>query len=143
MQLPSSPRGYCILCKTDLHLNWSHTVLHLNLPHIPKNPSRKTWIFLSKPQAWHIITARSTAYIITRVACIPLRLDDIHAFGVMGTRICGAFRVFRVCRQIQTIENQPLTCRRQRKSLLPGYYFILSKSTPFLFVLLFFKFYLL
>ena len=29
-----------------------------------KNPSQKTWIFLSKPQAWYIIAAQSAVYII-------------------------------------------------------------------------------
>ena len=44
-------------------------------------------IFLSKPQAWHIITARSAVHIISLFgavyhhasACIFLRLDDILA----------------------------------------------------------------
>ena len=43
-------------------------------------------IFLSKPQAWHIITARSAVHIISPFgavshhapACIHLRLDDIQ-----------------------------------------------------------------
>ena len=47
--------------------------------------------FLSKPQAWYIIDARSTAYIISPFgavshhapACIYLRLDDIQIFGLM------------------------------------------------------------
>jgi len=65
-------------------------------------------IFLSKPQAWHIITTQSCissalwAVSHHASACIYLRLDDIqcsalmiynscgiddiHAFGVMGTR---------------------------------------------------------
>ena len=45
-------------------------------------------IFLSKPQAWHIITARSAVHIISpfgavshhALACILLRLDDIQHF---------------------------------------------------------------
>ena len=45
-------------------------------------------IFLSKPQAWHIITARSVVHIISpfgavshhALACIYLRLDDIQHF---------------------------------------------------------------
>ena len=57
----------------------------------PKNPSLTTWIFLSKPQAWHIITARSVVYIISPFgavshhapACILLRLDDIQHFVLM------------------------------------------------------------
>ena len=30
VQLSSSPRGYCTLCKISVHLNQPHTVLHLN-----------------------------------------------------------------------------------------------------------------
>ena len=45
-------------------------------------------IFLSKPQAWHIITARSVVHIINpfgavshhALACLYLRLDDIQHF---------------------------------------------------------------
>ena len=45
-------------------------------------------IFLSKPQAWHIIAARSAVHIISPCgavyhhasACIFLRLDDIQHF---------------------------------------------------------------
>jgi hypothetical protein len=54
-------------------------------------------IFLSKPQAWHIITARSAVYITNNgravvvshhaPACIFLWLDDIHAFGVILWRV--------------------------------------------------------
>ena len=48
-------------------------------------------IFLSKPQAWNIITARSVVYIISPCgavyhhapACILLRLDDIQHFVLM------------------------------------------------------------
>ena len=46
---------------------------------------------LSKPQAWHIIAARSAVHIISpcgavyhhALACISLRLDDIQTFGLM------------------------------------------------------------
>ena len=46
-------------------------------------------IFLSKPQAWHIIAARSVVHIISPFgavshhapACIYLRLDSIPPFG--------------------------------------------------------------
>ena len=46
---------------------------------------QKLLLFLSKPQAWYIITARSAVYIISprgavshhALACISLRLDDI------------------------------------------------------------------
>ena len=46
---------------------------------------QKLLLFLSKPQAWYIITARSAVYIISPYgaashhasACISLRLDDI------------------------------------------------------------------
>ena len=46
---------------------------------------------LSKPQAWHIIAARSVVYIISPCgavshhasACISLRLDDIQPYGLM------------------------------------------------------------
>ena len=31
-----------------------------------------------------------------------LRIDDIHAFGVIGMRECEDFRPFRVCGQIRT-----------------------------------------
>ena len=48
-------------------------------------------IFLSKPQAWHIITARSVVHIISPFgavshhapACILLQLDDIQPYGLM------------------------------------------------------------
>ena len=70
---------------------------------------------LSKPQAWHIITARSVVHITSPFgavshhapACIYLRhddiqhsvsmicnsfgIDDIHAFGVMWMRECEMF----------------------------------------------------
>ena len=62
----------------------------------PSAPAKKssffgTRIFLSKPQAWHIITARSAVHIISpcgavshhALACILLRLDDIQTFGLM------------------------------------------------------------
>ena len=38
---------------------------------------------LSKPQVWHIITARSVVYIITRQRVFSLRLDDIQCFALM------------------------------------------------------------
>ena len=34
VQLLSSPRGQCTLCKISVHLNWPHTVLHLNRTHV-------------------------------------------------------------------------------------------------------------
>jgi len=34
-----------------------------------------TWIFLSKPQAWHIITARSAVHIISPSGCISSRFS--------------------------------------------------------------------
>ena len=40
-------------------------------------------IFLSKPQAWHIIAARSAVHIITRQRASYLRLDDIQCFALM------------------------------------------------------------
>jgi len=56
-------------------------------------------IFLSKPQAWHIITARSAAYIIkggspplhliTRQRAFCRRLDDIQHFVLMICNSCG------------------------------------------------------
>ena len=54
-------------------------------------------IFLSKPQAWHIITSRSVVHIISPVgavshhafACIYLRLDDIQNFVLMICNSCG------------------------------------------------------
>jgi len=61
---------------------------------------------LSKPQAWHIIDARSAAYIIkggepplyliTRQRVSYLRLDDIQPYGLMIYRnklrmICKAY----------------------------------------------------
>ena len=63
----------------------------------PKNPMRKHRIFLSKPQAWHIITARSVVHIISpfgavshhALACIYLRLDDIQNFVLMICNSCG------------------------------------------------------
>ena len=58
-----------------------------------RTSSRSFRIFLSKPQAWHIIDARSAAYIIKggiaalvyhhAPACIYLRLDDIQPYGLM------------------------------------------------------------
>ena len=47
---------------------------------------QKLLLFLSKPQAWYIITARSAVYIISPYgavyhhasACISLRLDDMQ-----------------------------------------------------------------
>ena len=57
-------------------------------------------IFLSKPQAWHIITARSAVYITNNgravvvshhaSACIFLRLDDIQHYVLM---ICNSFGI--------------------------------------------------
>ena len=67
----------------------------------PYSPAKKssffgTRIFLSKPQAWHIIAARSAAhiikggvpplYLITRQRASYLRLDDIQTFGLMICR---------------------------------------------------------
>ena len=67
----------------------------------PSAPANKKGTFvyqkflfcLSKPQAWHIITARSVVYIIKggiaalvshhAPACIYLRLDDIQHFVLM------------------------------------------------------------
>ncbi|MBQ3057048.1 MAG: hypothetical protein IJC95_06150, partial [Clostridia bacterium] len=48
-------------------------------------------IFLSKPQAWHIIAAQRAVHIISpggavshhAPACISLRLDDIQCFALM------------------------------------------------------------
>ena len=58
-----------------------------------KIPSLRTWNFLSKPQAWYIITARSAVYITNNgravvvshhaPACIFLWLDDIQHFVLM------------------------------------------------------------
>ena len=72
-------------------------------PSPPKNPSHMRWIFLSKPQAWHIITARSAVYITNKgrrlsalvvshhaSACISLRLDDIQHFVLM---ICNSYGI--------------------------------------------------
>jgi len=65
----------------------THTVLHLNWTHVTKIRKRKLSYFLSKPQAWYIIDARSAAhiikggspplYLITRQRASFLRLDDI------------------------------------------------------------------
>ena len=52
---------------------------------------QKLLLFLSKPQAWHIIAARSAVHIISPFgavshhapACICLRLDDIQCFALM------------------------------------------------------------
>ena len=71
-------------------------------PHVagsnPSAPAKKssffgTRIFLSKPQAWHIIDARSAVhiikggepplYLITRQRASPLRLDDIQCSALM------------------------------------------------------------
>ena len=54
-------------------------------------------IFLSKPQAWYIITARSAVHIISpfgaayhhALACIYLRLDDILAKSEIYSRFCA------------------------------------------------------
>jgi|GEM_PF-2861722 len=56
-------------------------------------------IFLSKPQAWYIITARSAVYITNNgravvvshhaPACIFLRLDDIQHFVLMICKTCA------------------------------------------------------
>ena len=56
-----------------------------------KERSKCFVLFLSKPQAWHIIAARSAVHIISpggavshrALACISLRLDDIQTFGLM------------------------------------------------------------
>ncbi|MBQ8684344.1 MAG: hypothetical protein IJ518_07510, partial [Clostridia bacterium] len=63
------------------------------LPSSPRDKSTLTakitdCFCLSKPQAWHIITARSVVHIISpfgavshhALACIYLRLDDIQHF---------------------------------------------------------------
>ena len=52
---------------------------------------QKLLLFLSKPQAWHIIAARSAVHIISpfgavshhALACILLRLDDIQHLVLM------------------------------------------------------------
>ncbi len=52
---------------------------------------QKLLLFLSKPQAWYIITARSAVYIISPFgavyhhasACILLRLDDIQCYALV------------------------------------------------------------
>ncbi len=65
----------------------------------PPSPTNKkrTFVYqkfsfcLSKPQAWYIIAAQRAVYIISpcvavshhALACIFLRLDDIHGFAVM------------------------------------------------------------
>ena len=56
-----------------------------------KSAFERMRIFLSKPQAWHIIAARSAVHIISPFgavshhapACIFLRLDDIQHFVLM------------------------------------------------------------
>ena len=58
----------------------------------PKNPSLRTWIFLSKPQAWHIIDVRSTAYIIKGGLTPPLyltTLQRVYYCGLMIYNSCG------------------------------------------------------
>ena len=59
---------------------------------------QKLLLFLSKPQAWHIITARSVVHIISPFgavshhapACILLRLDEMQHFVLM---ICNSFGI--------------------------------------------------
>ena len=63
----------------------------------PKNPMRKHRIFLSKPQAWHIIAARSAVHIISPFgavshhapACISLQLDEMQHFVLMISNSYG------------------------------------------------------
>ena len=64
---------------------------------LKKYTLERVCIFLSKPQAWHIITARSAVYITNNgravvvshhaSACIFLRLDDIQHYVLM---ICNS-----------------------------------------------------
>ena len=80
-----------------------------------KSTSFNLSIFLSKPQAWHIITVRSMVHIISpfgavshhALACIYLRLDDIQPYWLMIYRnklrmIYTAFAVISVRVQIHT-----------------------------------------
>ena len=99
------PSGKAQVCKTStprFKSGW-------RLQKIPK--ASAFGIFLSKPQAWYIITTQSWIssapaglYLITRqrvFSCglmiynashwwyaIPCGIDDIHAFGVIGMRRC-------------------------------------------------------
>jgi len=58
---------------------------------------RQVVFLLSKPQAWHIITAQRAVHIISpfgavshhALACIYLRFDDIQTFVLMIYNSCG------------------------------------------------------
>ena len=78
--------------------NESRLRLEVSLSSSPAGGAKKytlerVCIFLSKPQAWHIITARSAVYITNNgravvvshhaPACIFLWLDDIQCFALM------------------------------------------------------------
>ena len=72
---------------------------------------QKLLLFLSKPQAWYIITARSAVYIISPYgavshhapACISLRLDDIPQ-QIADDIQCFALMVYN---------GKPLICSRK------------------------------
>ena len=96
-------------------------------PHVGSNPTistnkKGTFVYqkflfcLSKPQAWHIIAARSVVYIISPFgavshhapACIYLRLDDIQHFVLM---ICNSYG-------IDDIQGFALICLRESSIIL-------------------------
>jgi hypothetical protein len=64
------------------HFNSTLIGWHLFCQHVSKNPESSAFrIFLSKPQAWHIIAARSAVYIIKGalrpcISSAPLGLDS-------------------------------------------------------------------
>ena len=56
----------------------------------PKNPSRKTWIFLSKLQAWYVITRLRVCNRRRRMSSPQvyfLQLDDIQHFVLLTFRL--------------------------------------------------------
>ncbi len=59
-------------------------------PSPPKNPSRKTWIFLSKLQAWYVITRLRVCNRRRRMSSPQvyfLQLDDIQHFVLLTFRL--------------------------------------------------------
>ncbi len=99
-------------------------------------------IFLSKPQAWYIITARSVVHIISpfgavshhALAWIYLRLDDIQHFVLVICNSCGiddihGFRrdfAFEFETLLQNCKNIFFVAYRQKEKHASACFFFLS-----------------
>ena len=93
VQLPYTPEGYCILCKARVHLNWPHTVLHLNRTHITKKSYQFDMTFFIHCESNGISSPLGVYHhrrcISSAVGCILFRNDDILAKSEIYSRFCA------------------------------------------------------